>query len=380
MNELTTPTACHKNLRWQLLATVSAVAFAVGATGALARGNDEDRPTVWIELGAQAERIDAAEQRFMPAFTANLGAFTSPAEFQELSHYSIGEEARIIFQPAHSDWQLSLSGRYGRSSASKKVHEQLEPQTDQFTAGTIVLHGHATRADFSDTVAKSAESNTILDFRVGKDVGLGLADGANSVLSFGVRFAQFSSRKSVDLGARPDYVFNYLQTKYYHSYAGHSQMARSFRGVGPSLSLEGSAAFLGNTEDGELLFNYGADVALLFGRQKARGYQQTVNTYHCRLTVFGHCDPEAFPTYDHGGLSPFHRAQQSAAPDRSKFATVPNIGASLGVTYRVESFKVVLGYRADLFLGAMDGGLAQRQDSNVFLHGPFATISIGLGE
>jgi hypothetical protein len=361
--------------RLGLLATASALALL---SAAHANAQEPTRPTVWIELGAQAERIDGAEQRFMPAFTANLDAFTSPADFQKPPRYSLGGEAKIIFQPAGSDWQFAVSGRYGRSNAARKVHQQQDPQTDQFVVGTIVLNGNATRANFSDVVSEHGESHSVLDFRVGRDVGLGLSSGANSVISFGVRFAQFSSRSKVDLHAQPDYDFNYLKTKYYHSYAANSEMARSFRGIGPSLSWEGSVPFGGNIEDGELLLDFGANAALLFGKQKVEGHQQTVNTYHCRLTVFGHCDPDVFPTLDHGEQSPVHRTQQAASPVVSKSVTVPNIGASLGVTYRVENFKLALGYRGDFFFGAMDGGLTHREDANRFMHGPFATVGIGL--
>jgi hypothetical protein len=40
---------------------------------------------------------------------------------------------------------------------------------------------------------------------------------------------------------------------------------------------------------------------------------------------------------------------------------------------------VSFGYRADFFFGAMDGGIDTRNTSTVSFHGPFATISIGLG-
>jgi hypothetical protein len=41
--------------------------------------------------------------------------------------------------------------------------------------------------------------------------------------------------------------------------------------------------------------------------------------------------------------------------------------------------KVKFGYRADLFLGAMDGGIDTAKKENVGFYGPFATVSVGIG-
>jgi hypothetical protein len=51
---------------------------------------------------------------------------------------------------------------------------------------------------FVDAQTRSSERHTILDFTLGKDVGIG-AIGA------GVRIAQFSTNASADLNADPDY-------------------------------------------------------------------------------------------------------------------------------------------------------------------------------
>jgi len=40
---------------------------------------------------------------------------------------------------------------------------------------------------------------------------------------------------------------------------------------------------------------------------------------------------------------------------------------------------VSFGYRADFFLGAMDGGIDTRRSGDVDFWGPFATVSVGLG-
>jgi hypothetical protein len=76
----------NANIRKNLLATVSALAL-VAYTAAIdtAKAEDQDRPTVWIELGGQLERIDAATARFSPRFESAVEALpvTSPVAVQK---------------------------------------------------------------------------------------------------------------------------------------------------------------------------------------------------------------------------------------------------------------------------------------------------------
>jgi hypothetical protein len=58
---------------------------------------------------------------------------------------------------------------------------------------------------------------------------------------------------------------------------------------------------------------------------------------------------------------------------------VPNIGGMAGLSLKFPNAKVSLGYRADFFFGAMDGGIDIAHKENVGFYGPFAAISIGLG-
>jgi hypothetical protein len=64
---------------------------------------------------------------------------------------------------------------------------------------------------------------------------------------------------------------------------------------------------------------------------------------------------------------------------RSRSVVVPNIGGFAGLSFIYDAAKLTLGYRADFFFGAMDTGIDARKTSDVGFHGPFTTISIGLG-
>jgi len=235
-------------------------------------------------------------------------------------------------------------------------------------------------ADYS---VKNNESHMIVDFQVGKDMGLGLL-GRDDVsrLGFGVRIAQFTTKSNLTLFADPN---PHLSSKYfppfhrslpvigyYQFYKAKPEILRNFRGVGPSLSWNASMPLLGSHEsDAEVTFDWGADFAVLFGRQKARIRHQTTGDRH-----------------KHDPFGPFHGAPKystdhyvnSANVSRSRSVVVSNVGASAGISLQFPNAKVSIGYRADFFFGAMDGGIDARKNENRGFFGPFASISIGVGD
>ena len=64
---------------------------------------------------------------------------------------------------------------------------------------------------------------------------------------------------------------------------------------------------------------------------------------------------------------------------RSHSVAIPNIGGLLGISLKFPNAKVSVGYHADLFFGAMDGGIDSRKSYDRNFYGPFASVSIGLG-
>jgi hypothetical protein len=390
MSELMNSRLNREHLRWHLLTTVSALALVAAPfhiTDALA--SEGDHPTVWIELGGQLEHIDSGEEKFVPPFILAPSQpaieTISPLSLQHPARYSFGGEAGVTIVPHDSDWVFSASVRYGRSNAAKHVHQQSDPVGYPWSPfGSFAKSVEPLAAQFVDTRTQYKESHLIADFQIGRDVGLGLfGQQSSSTVNAGVRFAQFTSRSSVDIRENPDWHFSpkyvtipsyglyHFKLPYgqpYHSFDGSFEASRSFRGIGPSISWKNATVLVGN-EDSAVVADWGLNGALLFGRQKAETHHRTIDQYHAG-GAFVTVPAQRTTVYDH-----------PATPDhtRSRSVIVPNLGGFAGLTVRYPNAKVSLGYRADFFFGAMDGGIDTRKTYNRDFYGPYATISVGLG-
>jgi len=395
MSELINAQHARVDFHWHLLTTVSSLALLVSVCGTQdANAEDTDRPTVWIELGADLEHIDSGQQAFAPAFVANNPGSTafdpvSPAEAQKPPGFSFGEDGSLSFQPEGSNWIFSASVRYGRANSSRQIHQtaknkpvynyvQYRGPGGTFAPTPPHLYTPKT-ANFLAAQEKLSESHAVIDFQAGKDVGLGLFGRAGtSVLSTGVRFAQFTSRMQSNLQARPDldfyaihfpnayyhYFFGTHYARHYHQYVATAQTSRSFRGIGPSLSWNASAPVIGNLDDGQVSVDWGANAAILFGRQKAAVQHQTSAVY-----FGGGKYPGTGAGYNHPRVN----------LERARSVVVPNVGGFAGLSFNFPNVKVSAGYRGDFFFGAMDTGFDTAKKPTVGFYGPFATVSIGLG-
>jgi hypothetical protein len=390
MSELLQTKTNTQPLRWRLFATVSslALAMAVGQE-AQARNADQDRPTVWIEVGGQLDRIDTEQYPFAPPFTIKTPTpepfkAASPIAAQRPPRWAIGGEGKIVVEPEGTDWVFQAGVRYGRASSSRNHQLQTGAAVTDFPNPKYAFNPTAYPTKFVTVTAprlsfnktRNQESYAVLDFQAGKDVGLGFF-GSASVISAGVRYAAFNGKNNARITARPTahitpVAFNpayfpglYLpQTKHPEYFlSGHAE--RSFNGVGPSVSWNASAPFVGNADDGEIAFDWGVNAAVLFGRQKANGTYEKSRVDKTK-PGFG----TTASTLRYHSTIPF---------DRSRSVTVPNVGAFAGLSFRYVDAKVSFGYRADYFFGAMDVGIDTRKTSKRGFHGPFAKLSIGLG-
>jgi hypothetical protein len=125
-------------------------------------------------------------------------------------------------------------------------------------------------------------------------------------------------------------------------------------------------------DDGQISADWGVNAAVLFGRQKTRGEDNATGTHYTNYTKV-----KAFPPIARHSFTVLH--QHDVSFSRSRRVTVPNVGGFAGISFRYSDLKVSMGYRADIYFGAMDGGIEARQSETRSFHGPFASFSIGLG-
>ncbi|HVT23303.1 MAG TPA: hypothetical protein VHD95_01645 [Rhizomicrobium sp.] len=370
------------NIRQTLLATASAlVLVAAVPEAALAAG--KDRPTIWIEGGWHFESVTGDADTFAPPLDASTVAsgFPSLTALENELGRTYGAEGSISFHPHGSDWVFTASARYGRTRTTRRLINQqtiVGPQLKKsfFQSGWSVATATPTFPAYATHNIKNSESHAIADFQVGKDVGIGLFGyGTDTVVSFGARYAQMNANSKGNSFADPvamfeqgEFVFGPLHLYYvralHHASAAVMERSDSLHALGPSLSMKNTTGLLGTVEDGQIALDWGVNAALLFGRQKAK------TSHHSTVRDYG--GPSGTAVQAIHTYTPVNRT-------RSRMVTVPNIGGFAALSYRFPNAKLSAGYRADFFFGARDGGFDTRSTTDVGFHGPFATISVGLG-
>lgn len=355
MSELIECTGDRAAIHWKLLTGVSALALmSYFSSTELAHAEGVGRPVVWLEVDTQFVGQSVGRESYFPLFLYN-SPFDSAFEAESKKPPSDWDNsARISLQPSGSDWIMSIGIRYGKSHRQRAEYQQTRH------AGRYPSFGYFYTA-YQDGKSSSSEKHLILDFQAGKDVGLGhIGSHGTSVFSLGVRYAQFDSRSNFSVKS----VTTLVPSSYY-IFHGAFDAARSFNGVGPSLSWDASANLVGSQHDGSLTFDWGVKGALLFGRQRVVGHHEKTALYQKSWYYYG---PPKTTVY------------QTAHPlSRSHSVTVPALSVYAALSLRYTNAKVTLGYRYDNYFGVIDGGIDARKSFDRGFYGPFASFSIGLG-
>lgn len=376
MSELIQQDDNRTTIRWKLLTGASAMALtAYVASAALAKAEDANRPLLWIELGGQMELMQGAASNFSAPFMSipspnHAYGSKSFGERQGPPRFAFGENGSITFQPEDSDWVFSAAIRYGRSHNKKHSHYQTEGLQIPLGPTYPGVYAKARNRALSDVSSPHSESHAVVDFQAGKDVGLGLLGrGGKSTISAGVRFAQFSLKSGTKISARPSVYGNHASkflkySTYFRTYHLKGHQARSFKGIGPSISWKSSAVLAGNPDHGELMLDFGVDGAVLFGRQKAKTDHKT----------------SAFKGQGAFSYYALYPARTYNAPERSRRMTVPEVSGFIGLSAKLPNSKISIGYRGDIWFKAVDRGIDERKTSNLTFNGPYASVSFGLGD
>jgi hypothetical protein len=351
MTDLIQTAGNYNNLGYKLLATVSMMALMVSADAAQARDAGDNHPTFWIEAGGALDEFSSDTDLWLaPNTPAEQTNPTPPFGILPKAGYDL--DLKFTVAPYDSDWKFSVGVIYGRAlRGPKTTHDQ----TYKSTALTFIRPPKyvPTNFDFANTSYRSTTSHLLLDFQVGKDVGLGML-GGKSNLNFGIRWAKLNENSSGHMSGATNAANQASGT---HVTADFSAQ-HSFNGIGPSISWDADMPVVGSQSDGFSL-DWGINAALLIGKQKTRTNLHTNNYFY------------------YSGRQQL--GQSTSLFPRSKTVLVPNLGGFAGISWRMPNAKVSVGYKADFFFNAIDAGINSRDTATRGFYGPFATVSFGLG-
>jgi len=345
-----------------------------------------------VELSGQVQRQKAPYETLAPDLFADFPAPLNTTVSQNRDFdWGDGREVKLTYRPDGSPWMVSGSYGYGRTNTgTTRVHSEIPhdrvcalPTTGPFAPfGKAVcepdysLFGQPpgryynpfalkTPRSWSDSDARSKEEHTLVDFNVGRDVGLGRFA---SVVGLGVRYAQLKSDTLVHMSGLPDeYVPEGWHSKYVHyvRYQGTVEAHREFKGAGPQLNWNAAAPILGNADAGHLNVDWSVTGGVLFGKQTTKVEGQGISQYRSALKY----------TVNNG--TPQY-ADLGAAP-RSKSVSVPVVNLSLGLSYDIQRIKIGAGYRWERYFNALDGGYTERKSEDRTFDGPYFKIAVGFG-
>ncbi|HET9160139.1 MAG TPA: TonB-dependent receptor, partial [Caulobacteraceae bacterium] len=336
-----------------------------------------------VEIGGAVTRFDAPNEPVAPAF---VESFTSPdlhfplETQQEDLDWGDGREVAITWAPTGTPWSVSAAFRHAETNGRATVLIGKQA-TGGLKFPQSLIDANPFLAPYQSYVpggmnyvrddVRDREEHTLVDFFVGREVGLG--SFAKSRLKLGLRYAQFKSSTRMDLGGvngMPDLEDGVIVYQYYtqfHQYAGTAAADRKFTGAGPMLSWDASKALLGDDETGRVSLEAGVSGAVLFGNQEATATYETVDTLKRRRNVSGYMTILSTDPAASGGHA------------RSGSATVYSLGANLGLSYAVGRMKVSGGYRIDRFYNVLDGGVNTPKDEDRTIDGPYFKIAVGFG-
>ncbi|WP_136657863.1 Lpg1974 family pore-forming outer membrane protein [Nitratireductor sp. XY-223] len=280
----------RRELRIALLTTVSAVALVILVEGDTVA---QDRKTSWwLEVGGMYDFWDASE--------SNQYYFSPGHMIKPRDGFHISGEIGAYF--GDTPWYASLGGKWGKT----------REQSASYSYSSFIT---------TTAAVESREEHAVIDFEVGRDVGLGILGIPEGTLKAkaGIRYTNF---KGTEDGTFSGFT------------SGTIRNTRKFEGFGPRIGLEGSVP----VRDSKFSVDFSAGGAILFGKQKTT------------LT-------NIYPTY-------------ATSIARSENKTVPNVDAFLGISFNDANYSLSAGYSVDAYFGMVDSGYTTGMNSDRIFHGP----------
>ena len=327
-----------------------------------------------VELGGMVQRHDAPNKAYAPTFLGEFDPSLDPSGDQTADlDWGDGRDVKLTY--ASGAWKLSLAGRHGEANRDSR-YVLVGPELVTCNSTPVACAANPTTLSFFNNYGiselRQGEEYAIVDFLVGRDVGLG-GGRVESTLSAGLRYAELDSESIVALYGIPDWVLppdNFALSKgaKHHQYRGEMESERSFEGAGPTIVWDASAALFENDSWGQVGVDWFVSGGVLFGKQETSVTGRESYAYWNNQKYLDFPEPAT--------------AQDSTSIEiapRSESVTVPVLGASLGLSYKVDRVSVGAGYRWERYFDAIDGGIEERQQQDRTIDGPYLKLSVGFG-
>jgi outer membrane receptor protein involved in Fe transport len=351
-----------------------------------------------VEIMGQVQRQDAPYTTMTAQAMADLpaGLDTSQGVQNRNLDWGDGRSVKLIYRPDGSPWSVSAAFRYGRTNT-----DTARPHVEQYDKGQIcgipdnfysppfppgffanflcnpASPGYNSyisayeHTSWSEAAARNREEHNVVDFAVGRDVGMGLGF-SHSEVGAGLRYADFES--TTDMTSQAVAGWQIPQGWAFYGignsrYQSDLHTRRKFKGAGPTLSWEAAKSLLGNADAGHLDVDWAITGGVLFGKQKVtfNGQEQIIYS-HGPASVYGSYLAQVGP------------ATVLPVPNgRTKSATVPVVDLSLGLSYEIQRIKVSTGYRWERYFNVLDAGYAERKSYDRTMDGPYFKIAVGFG-
>jgi outer membrane receptor protein involved in Fe transport len=354
---------------------------------------------VWpveLELGGQVHRVAARNEAAMPTFA---DAFAAPldiigsAQDPELG-WGQTREIKLGWRPDAGPWMLSAGYRHGTLSNDERRNAEWEtapfcplvggPFEAQCTSPTpapvyAALQAYS-RLNRVATQVQTSERYRLFDLAVSRD--LNVAGLSRSSVELALRRVRLDSQISAAVEGVPDWtipenvdVFFVGQRPVTHTvYQADYEAQRDYSGTGPMLTWAASAALFGNEQSGHVEMDWSLTGGALFGRQNTAIADSHESEWFYAWTATqasGFQQPPQVPT------TTTERTTEGVR--RSTSTTVPMVGATLGLSYRVSGLSLSAGYRWERYINAIDGGVAERKAYDRTIDGPTLKLAIGFG-
>jgi outer membrane receptor protein involved in Fe transport len=344
-----------------------------------------------VELGGQVQRHDAPNTALHPSqaddFTGPLAVFDD-AQARDLD-WGDGRDVKVTYRPNGGAWTVAAGVRFGKTNGQADVAGEQDTTPVCAVAdpdycadlATDEKYGFLSRVSMTnraDADVFDREQHTVLDFEVGRDIGMG---AGRSRVSAGLRHARLESETSARLYGVPDWD---IREGFYapgypvvHSFQDISAEAdREFKGTGPMVTWDAALPVLDLDENGKLEIEWSLAGGVLLGERSADiTTRYTVEEYSVEAIDF-------LNVYSGSTASTFLPVTISPDPvpiRRTSDVTAPVGQLGLGLSYSVGGFKVGAGYRWERYFNALDGGFQSEEDVDRTIDGPYFKIAVGFG-